>query len=312
VRYGGDNRGRLLIIVLVVTTLFLITLDLRGVQVISGLRTGTQTALTPVQKVGSWVVSPFRNFLSDVTHLGRTRNQIAKLKDENDKLRLTLQNRKVADAQLAQLKSVLNLAGTAGFKVVNAKVISQGSSTSFTQTLTIDAGTSSGIHTNMTVLSGYGLVGVVKYAYTSSSLVQLASDPAFRIGARIAGSQQIGILSGQGTRKGVLQLLDNTTTVRKGDALLARGSDNGRPFVPGVPIGEVTRVDNSPGAVTQTAEVKFYTNFSTLGVVAVVVSGSSADPRDSLVPAKPRPTPSPTVTIYATPGAVSPSPTATK
>ena len=311
-RYGGDNRGRLLIIVLVVTTLFLITLDLRGVQVISGLRTGTQTALTPVQKVGSWVVSPFRNFLSDVTHLGRTRNQIAKLKDENDKLRLTLQNRKVADAQLAQLKSVLNLAGTAGFKVVNAKVISQGSSTSFTQTLTIDAGTSSGIHTNMTVLSGYGLVGVVKYAYTSSSLVQLASDPAFRIGARIAGSQQIGILSGQGTRKGVLQLLDNTTTVRKGDALLARGSDNGRPFVPGVPIGEVTRVDNSPGAVTQTAEVKFYTNFSTLGVVAVVVSGSSADPRDSLVPAKPRPTPSPTVTIYATPGAVSPSPTATK
>jgi len=312
VRYGGDNRGRLLIIVLVVTALFLITLDLRGVQVISGLRTGTQSALTPVQKAGSWVVSPLRNFLSDVTHLGRTRNQIEKLKTENDKLRLILQDRKVADAQLTQLKSVLNLAGTAGYRIVNAKVISQGSSTSFTQTITIDAGTSSGIHTNMTVLSGYGLVGVVKYAYTSSSLVQLASDPAFRIGARIAGSQQIGILSGQGTRKGVLQLLDNTTTVRKGDALLARGSDNGRPFVPGVPIGEVTGVDNSPGSVTQTAEVKFYTNFSTLGVVAVVVSGGSADPRDSLVPAKPRPTPIPTVTVYATPDAVAPSPTATK
>lgn len=311
-RYGGDNRGRLLIIVLVVTTLFLITLDLRGVQVINGLRTGTQTALSPVQKVGSWAVSPLRNFISDVTHLGRTRNQIAKLKDENDKLRLKLQDRKVADAQLAQLKSVLNLAGTAGFKIVNAKVISQGSSTSFTQTITIDAGTSSGIQSNMTVLSGYGLVGVVKYAYANSALVQLASDPSFRIGARIAGSQQIGILSGQGTRKGVLQLLDNTTTVHKGDALLARGSDNGRPFVPGVPIGEVTSVNNSPGAVTQTADVRFYTNFSTLGVVAVVVSGASADPRDALVPPKPHPTPIPTVTIYATPGAVSPSPTATK
>jgi rod shape-determining protein MreC len=141
--------------------------------------------------------------------------------------------------------------------------------------------------------------------------VQLASDPAFKIGARIAGTQQIGILSGQGTRKGVLQLLDNTTQVRKGDSLLARGSQNGRPFVPGVPIGEVTSVDNSPGAVTQTADVKFYTNFSTLGVVAVVVSGSSADPRDSLVPPKPRPTPLPTVTIYATPGAVEPTPTPT-
>ena len=311
-RYGGDNRGRLLIIVLLVTSLFLITLDLRGVQVIDGLRTGTQTALTPVQKAGSWVVSPFRNFLSDVTHLGRTRNQIEKLRDENDKLRLTLQNRKTADAQLKQLKGVLNLAGTAGYDVVNAKVISQGSTTSFTQTITIDAGTSSGVRANMTVLSGYGLVGVVKFAYRNSALVQLASDPAFKIGARIAGTQQIGILSGQGTRKGVLQLLDNTTQVRKGDTLLARGSQNGRPFVPGVPIGEVTSVDNSPGSVTQTADVKFYTNFSTLGVVAVVVSGSTADPRDSLVPPKPRPTPLPTVTVYATPGAVEPSPTATK
>jgi len=309
VRYGGDNRGRLLIIVLVVTSLFMITLDLRGVQVIDGLRTGTQTALTPVQKVGSWVVTPFRNFFSDVTHLGRTRNQIEKLKSENDKLRLALLNRKVADAQLKQLKGALNLAGNAGYKVVNARVISQGSSTSFTQTITIDAGTSSGIHTNMTVLSGFGLVGVVKYAYTDSALVQLASDPAFRIGARIAGSQQIGILSGQGTRKGVLQLLDNTTQIRKGDALLARGSQNGRPFVPGAPIGEVTSVDNSPGAITQTADVKFYANFSTLGVVAVVISGMSVDPRDSLVPPKPRPTPIPTVTVYATPGEPQPTPT---
>jgi len=64
--------------------------------------------------------------------------------------------------------------------------------------------------------------------------------------------------------------------------------------------------------VTQTADVKFYSNFSTLGVVAVVVSGATADPRDSLVPPKPRPTPIPTVTIYATPSAASPSPTATK
>jgi rod shape-determining protein MreC len=305
VRYGGDNRGRLLLIVLIVTSLFLITLDLRGVQVIDGIRTGTQTALTPVQKAGSWVVSPFRTFLSDITHLGRTRNQIEKLKADNEALRQALLNRKVADAELDLLKSVLDLAGRGEFKVVGAKVISQGSSTSFTQTITIDAGRKSGIRSNMTVISGFGLVGVVKIAYSNSAVVQLASDPAFRVGARIAGSQQIGILSGQGTRKGVLQLLDNTTTVKVGDAILARGSNGGRPFVPGVPIGEVTSVDNSAGAVTQTADVKFYANFSALGVVAVVLSSPDTDPRDSLVPAKPRPTPIPTVTVTATP---SPSP----
>lgn len=304
-RYGGDNRGRLLIIVLIVTSLFLITLDLRGVKVIDGIRVGTQTALTPVQKAGSWLISPLRNFISDVTHLGRTRNQIERLKSENDRLRLKLQNRKTADAQLSQLKGVLDLAGKAGFKVVSARVISQGSSTSFAQTITIDAGTNSGIKKNMTVISGFGLVGVVKYAYPNSALVQLASDPSFRIGARIAGSQQIGILSGQGTRKGVLQLLDNTTQVSVGDVILARGSQNGRPFVPGIPIGEVTKVDNSPGSVTQTADVKFYTNFTSLGVVSVVISDEGIDPRDSLVPPRPVPTPIPTVTVYVTP---SPSP----
>jgi rod shape-determining protein MreC len=306
VRYGGDNRGRLLIIVLIVTSLFLITLDLRGVQVIDGLRTGTQTALTPVQKAGSWAISPLRNFLSDVTSLGRSRNKIERLQAENDKLRLSLQNRKNADALLKQLQGVLDLAGTAGYKVVGAKVISQGSTTSFTQSITIDVGSNSGVRSNMTVLSNYGLVGVVKYVYPNSALVQLASDPAFRIGVRIAGSQQIGIMSGQGTRRGVLQLLDNRTRIKEGDVLLARGSQGGRPFVPGAPIGSVTDVDNSPGAVTQTADVKFYANFSTLGVVAVVVSGEGTDPRDALVPPKPIPTPIPTVTVFVTP---SPSPT---
>ena len=302
-RYGGDNRGRLLFIVLIVTSLLLITLDLRGVSVISGVRTGTQTALTPFQRVGSVIVSPFRNFLSDVTHLGRTRNQIAKLTAENELLRTKLLDRKVADAQLKQLKQALNLAGTAGFKVVSAKVISQGSSTSFDQTITIDAGTSSGIHTNMTVISGYGLVGVVQLAYPHSSLIQLASDPSFKVGGRVAGSQQIGILSGQGTRKGVLQLLDNTNSIKVGDIIVARGSNNNRPFAAGVPIGEVTAVDNAAGAVTQTADVKYFVNFAKLGVVSVVVAAPAADPRDALVPALPRATPTPTVTVYVTPGA---------
>jgi rod shape-determining protein MreC len=249
-----------------------------------------------------------RNFVSDVTHLGRTRNQINKLKAENENLRSKLQNRKVADAQLGQLKKVLDLAGKGAYKVVSAKVISQGSSTSFSQTITIDAGTTSNVFENMTVISGYGLVGVVKKAYSNSALVQLASDSAFKIGARIASTQQIGILSGQGSRKGVLQLLDNSAEVKVGDVLLAHGSQNGRPFVPGVPIGAVTKVDNSAGAVSQTAEVKFYSNFSTLGVVSVVVSNPKSDPRDALVPQKPRPTPIPTVTIYADPALASPSP----
>jgi rod shape-determining protein MreC len=303
-RNGG--RARLLLVILMVTSLFLITLDLRGVKVIDGFKQGSQTIMSPFQRAGSVVLTPVKNFFSDVTHLGRTRNQIEKLEAENANLKQRLINRKNADAQLKQLKRILDLAGTAGFKVVNAKVISNGSSQSFSQTITIDSGANAGIKKNMTVLSQYGIAGVVKDVYPSSALIQLASDPSFRIGARIAGSQQIGILTGRGTRSASLQLLDNSTTVQEGDVLLSRGSIANRPYVPGVPLGFVTSVDNSAGAVAQTATVRYYTNFSTLGVVAVVVSGSTANPGDSLVPVKPRVTPIPTVTVFVTP---SPSPT---
>ena len=263
-RYGGEGRSRLLLVVLIVSALFLITLDLRGVGVLEGARQGTQTILSPFQRAGNVVITPFKNFFSDVTHLGRTRNQIEKLRSDNAKLRATLLNRKNADAQLLELKSILNLAGTAGYKVINARVISQGSSQSFSQTITIDAGTSAGIKKNMTVLAETGIAGVVKEAYSHTSLIMLATDPAFRVGVRIAGTQQIGILSGRGSRSASLQLLDNQTTVKAGDVLLSRGSVANRPFVPGVPVGYVTAVDNSAGAIAQSATVRLYTNFSSL------------------------------------------------
>ena len=304
-RNGG--RARLLLVILIVTSLFLITLDLRGVKVIDGFKQGSQTIMSPFQRAGNVVLTPVKNFFSDVTHLGRTRNQIEKLEAENANLKQKLINRKNADAQLKQLKNILDLAGTAGFKIVNAKVISHGSSQSFAQTITIDSGSNAGIKKNMTVLSQYGIAGIVKDVYPSSALIQLASDPSFRIGARIAGTQQIGILSGRGNRSAGLQLLDNSTTVKEGDVLLARGSVANRPFVPGVPLGYVTGVDNSAGAVAQTATVRYYTNFSTLGVVGVVLSGSGSNPGDALVPVKPRVAPVPTVTVFVTP-----SPTATK
>lgn len=300
-RYGGEGRSRLLLIILIVTSLLLITLDLRGVKILDGVRSGTQNVLSPFQKAGSTVVSPFRNFFGDVTNLGQTRSEIEKLKEENAKLRNELLQRKSADAELEQLKSVLDLAGRAGYKVLATRVISQGASTSFSQSITIDAGSTSGVRQNMTVVSGEGLVGVVKESYLNSALVMLATDPDFKVGVRIAGTQQIGILSGRGSKRAELQLLDNQQIVKVGDVLLARGSTNNRPFVPGIPVGVISAVDNTAGSIAQTATVMLYPNFSALGVVSVVLSAGKNNPGDALVPAAPQPSPVPTVTIYATP-----------
>jgi len=310
-RPSGSNRGRLLLVMLIVSSLLLITLDLRGVSVIAGVRSGVGTALTPVEKVGNWALTPFKNFFSDLIHLGRTRSTINNLKEENAKLRAQLIHQQNSDGQAKQLQAALDLAGRASWKTVSAKVLAQGSTISFTHTVTIDQGSRAGIRSNQTVINGYGLVGVVKTVFPNSSIVLLASDPSFKIGVRVARNQSIGILSGQGSNSGVLELLDNTARLKKNDVLLSRGSTNNTPFVPGVPVGRVTKTSDSTSSISQVADVAFYANLNALGVVSVILKASESNPGNALVPKAPVPTPIPTVTIYATPSE-SASPTNTK
>ena len=262
-------------------------------------------ALAPFQRAASSALQPFGNFFNDITHLGRTRSQIKNLEEQNALLRSALIENKDIASEIKQLKSVLDLSGKAGYTVVNAKVISLGSSSAFSQSIMIDVGKNKKITRNMTVISGEGLVGVVKQVFDSTALVMLESDPGFHVGARIAGSNEIGIISGQGTDKAILQLLDSQSTVKVGDILIARGSQSGKPFVPGVPIGTVTSVLNSSDSVSQLAEVKYFTDLHSLQIVAVVVKGANSDPRDTLIPT---PTPTPTVTVFITP---TPTPVAT-
>ena len=298
---GGGNRSRLLLVLLLVSSLFLITLDLRGVNLAGSIRSGVSTVISPVENLFSKLLSPVGNFASDVRNFGQSKKKIAELSKQVDELKAKQIIDEDTLGQLNQLKNVLDLAGRGGYKVVAARVINRGSTESFKETLTIDVGSSDGISRNMTVISESGLVGVVKSVGSNSSIVLLMSDPTFKIGVRIAGTQSIGVVSGQGGSTYLLQLLDATGEIKVGDTLVARGSQGGRPFVPGVPVGTVTTVQSNASSITQNADVNSTTNLEKLSIVAVVITPPNGDPRDSLVP-KPRPT----ATVYITP---SPTPT---
>ena len=293
---GGGNRSRLLLVILLVTALFFITLDLRGVSLTKGSRSVTQTILSPVQRTVSSIFSPVGRFFSDVKNFGKTN---AQLQDElalNKLLKSELAMNADTKGQLTQLKTVLDLAGRGNYKVAAARVIARGSASSFSQTITIDAGSSSGIRPDMTVISQNGLIGVVKSTTGSSSIVLLLSDPSFRVGVRVARSQSIGVLSGLGSNSYSLVLLDPAGKIKTGDILVTNGSDNNRPFVPGVPVGVVVGVDSSDGSLTQTATVSSYANLNDLGVVSVILSAPTTAPSQPLLP-----TPNPVVTVYVTP-----------
>ena len=293
---GGGNRSRLLLVLLLVSSLFLITLDLRGVNLAGSIRGSVATVFSPLETLFSRLFSPIGNFAGDIRNIGQANEKIERL---NKELEL-LKSKEILDedmvGQLNQLKNILDLAGRGGYKIVAAKVINRGSSATFKETITIDVGSSSGISRNMTVISDGGLVGVVKSVSSDTSVVLLMNDPSFKMGVRIAGTQSIGVLSGQGGNSYLLQLLDATGEIKLGDKLVARGSDGGRPFVPGVPVGTVVEVQSNSSSITQNADVTASANLDRIGIVAVVVSPPKFDPRDSLIPK-----PNPTVTVYVTP-----------
>jgi rod shape-determining protein MreC len=293
---GGGNRSRLLLVILLVTALFFITLDLRGVSLTKGSRSVTQTILSPVQRTVSTIFSPVGRFFGDVKNFGKTN---AQLQDEialNKLLKSQIAMNTDTKGQLSQLKAVLDLAGRGNYKVTAARVIARGSASSFSQTITIDAGSSSGIRSDMTVISQNGLIGVVKSTTSSSAIVLLTSDPSFRVGVRIARNQSVGVLSGLGSTSYSLVLLDPSGTIKTGDILITNGSEGNRPFVPGVPVGVVVGVDNSTASLTQTATVVSYANLNDLGVVSVILSAPTSAPRKPLLPS-----PNPIVTVYVTP-----------
>ena len=295
---SGGNRSRLLLVLLLVSSLFLITLDLRGVNLASGIRSGVSTVISPVENLFTKVFSPVGNFASDVRNFGQSKKQITELNKQIDLLKAKQVLDEDMVSQLNQLRNVLDLAGSGGYQVVAARVINRGSTETFKETLTIDAGSRSGITKNMTVISESGLVGVVKSVTSNSSIVLLMSDPTFKVGVRIAGTQSIGVVSGQGGSTYLLQLLDATGEIKEGDALVARGSAGDRPFVPGVPVGIVTSVNSDASSITQNADVESSANLEKISVVAVVTAATKGDPRDSLIP---RPRPKPVVPVIPTP-----------
>lgn len=295
----GTNRARLLLVSLLVTSLLFITLDLRGVSVVSSIRGFTQSALAPLQSFGSTLISPTGQFFSDLFDLNNTRERIDELEKENQELKAQVIFNKDIEGELKQLKGVLDLAGKARFKTVSARVISKGGTATISESIVIDQGSNAGIRRDMTVIAASGLVGVVKSTTANASVVMLMSDPAFRVGVRVAGSQFMGILSGEGQNRFSLQMLSAAADISVGDVLLSRGSSGDAPFVPGVPVGKIVFVENAIGQLTKQARVESFVNLNSIGVVSVVLDSRGNNPGDALVPSAPRP--APTVTVFVTP-----------
>jgi len=129
----------------------------------------------------------------------------------------------------------------------------------------------------------------------------LATDGSAKVGVRVAPSGEIGLVTGAGEGQSGpaalrLQVFDANAVLAEGQQLVTFGSVGGRPYVPGVPVGVITRVVASASALTKIAYVRPFADDGALGVVGVVIVPPRRNPRDSVLPRPPRPTPVPSRT----------------
>jgi rod shape-determining protein MreC len=226
---------------------------------------------------GGRLFGPVERLTGDVTGWfgGGNSAEVRALQQQNDQLRAQLAQAQVSSQDIAQLGAVLGLSGKYGDKIVPASVIAAGGA--YSDTVTINAGSSDGITTNETVLNGDGLVGTVIGTSPTTATVQLANDTGATVGIRMSGSGQIGALTGTADSFGAnaplkLTLFSANAALKPGQELVTFGSVGGRPYVPGIPVGKVTTVTTQPGSLTPTATVKPFVDFTGLGVLGVVIS----------------------------------------
>jgi len=295
-----SRRTRTVLGVLLLVAVALITLDFRDGGA-SPVRNVGADVFGPIERVVHDVTSPVSSLFDSITGGPSSQGTIADLQRENASLRAQLsaaQLNRTASQQLAQLLRI----DAGAYRIVAATVIAVGGD--YSDTVTLDVGRSDGIKPDETVLNGSGFVGTVSQVSLDTCTVVLASDASSLIGVQIAGTGEIGEVTGTGKSmagSGLLRLslFDANAVLQPGQELVTYASVNDRPEVPGVPVGTVISVHS--GALIQTALVRPFVTFTALGVVGIVVAVPRHSAGISILPV-----PAPTVTVTTTPPPVTP------
>ena len=273
------------LVLLLLASFTLITLDVRGGDdsPVDPLRSVAGQLFGPVEEATATVVRPFQAVPEFFTTTGELRTEVERLEAENAALRGRLATSVVDRNRAAELDGLLQSSSSTGYALVPARVVAVGPAQSFSRTVTIDAGTSSGVRPDMTVLNNEGLVGRVLRADRSTATVLLIIDRDSVVGGRLGSTMEVGFLRGRG---GIgddgrldLDLVDNAVTPGRDDVLVTWGSENGAPYVSGVPIGRVTSVYSSPRQLSKRAVIDPFADFSSLDLVGVVVRADTQGDR---------------------------------
>ena len=269
-RSSRTGRSRFTLVLLVLTSVTVLTLDFRGSGTVDDVRGVASTVFSPVRDAVGTAFSPVSNAWNGVFNYGD-------LEDENDALRARIADLEGdavrnddALAQMEELAELLDLELTTDIPTVTARV-SAGPISNFEHTVEIDKGSDDGVAEGMPVVTGAGLVGQVIQTTSSRSVVRLMTDPSFSFGVRLVASGEVGIAHGGGEGEPVVvdAGIDRQVEVPEREEVMTSGLDRSV-FPPDIPVGEVEDVSPSGDLLSQELRVDPYADLGNLTYVRVV------------------------------------------
>ncbi len=156
-----------------------------------------------------------------------------------------------------------------GYDIHRAKVIN--SSLTFTDNyLTIDKGEADGIRSEMGVVDGNGVVGIVYLTSPNYSVVIPVLNSKSSISCKIKSSDYFGFLKWEGgsSQYAVVKDMPRHSLFSLGDTIVTSG--HSAVFPGGIPVGTVEDITDSHDGLSYLLKVKLFTDFGRLNDVRVI------------------------------------------
>jgi rod shape-determining protein MreC len=239
------------ILLLSLTSVILITLDMRGSGLINFARSTFGVVFRPIESATQVVTRPIGNAWNGITHYNEVVEENNRL---NDLVAFNEGATISAIASVREAQELLSLNGLptlAGIGSCTAQVVGQ-SPSNFTQTVEINRGSECGLKVGMPVLNAAGMIGKITDVFNKRSVVMLLTDPGYSLAVKVVNIPAPTTTTTVPPGSQVGSTTTTTTTSTTTTTTLPRvTTTTGIPgFVPGVTIATSSTFAPLPGEVT--------------------------------------------------------------
>ena len=237
--------------------------------------------MAEVQRVATGGIGEVRGVWQNYVDLRQIGRENDALKQRVSQLEVALQRERALAGQTRVLQELLDLKNETPLATTPAAVIASGASPDF-RTMTLDKGSSHGLHADMAVIAPAGIVGRVILPTPRAAKVQLITDRNAAAAGLVERTRAQGVVVGNGTDRIHMEYVPGTADLKTGDRVVTSGIDGIYPK--GFVIGQIESIERRSGEFSNVV-IRPAVNLSALETVLVVTSESEV-PKDERAAAK--------------------------